>query len=86
MSEDMVWALIAVAVGIVVGLFAYTAVDALITYSVARSTADRRMKEAHQEYLLRYQGGEHVCVVCGIETRYSLRGKPMHPGCRRDVA
>ena len=75
----MIWTLVAVAVGIVVALFAY---------SLARASADgdRVMAEAHQDYLLRYQGPTAACVVCGIETRYSLHGKPMHPGCRRDVA
>ena len=75
----MIWTIVIIAIA--------TIVIALIAYSVARSAADgRHMEEARQGYLLRYQGGEHVCVVCGIETRYSLRGKPMHPGCRRDVA
>ena len=75
----MIWTIVIIAIA--------TIVIALIAYSVARSAADgRRMEEARQGYLLRYQGGEHVCVVCGIETRYSLRGKPMHPGCRRDAA
>ena len=75
----MVWTLIAIALAAIVALFAY---------SLARSAADgdRVMAQAHQDYLLRYQGGEAACVVCGIETRYSLHGKPMHPGCRRDVA
>ena len=76
----MIWAIVIIAFAVIV---------ALLDYSIARSrmaAADRRMEEAHQGYLLRYQGGKHACVVCELETRYSLRGKPMHPGCRRDVA
>ena len=75
----MIWTLIVIALAAIVALFAY---------SVARSAADsdRVMAEAHQDYLLRYRGDEAACVICGEPTRYSLRGKPMHAECRRDVA
>lgn len=48
--------------------------------------ADRDAHRAHQEYLLRYVGSGRPCVRCGELTHYSLKGRPIHPECRKDAA
>ena len=62
---------------------------ALFAFALARvsARADRDARRAHQEHMLmRYTGGGRPCIRCGKPTEYSLKGKPIHPECREDVA
>ena len=61
----------------------------IFAFALARASAqaDRQARRAHVEHmLLRYQGGERPCVVCGEPTAYSLHGRAIHPTCREDAA
>lgn len=71
-----------------IGILVMTAAAILFAFSLARAAAqgDRRARAARVDYLLRYTGGGAPCVKCGEPTHYSLRGKPIHPTCREDVA
>jgi hypothetical protein len=75
-------------IAITIGLLVMAAAAVLFAMSLARAAAagDRQRRRAHQLYLLRYEGGERLCAVCGEPTRYSLHGRPIHPECRKDAA
>ena len=59
---------------------------ALFVFSLMRGSArsERMAQRQRQDLLMRYEGGDPPCVICGEPSRYSLNGKPVHPGpCRR---
>jgi len=73
----------------IIGAILVFATSALLTFSLCRTSAqaDRQARRAHVEHMLmRYQGGERPCIVCGELTHYSLHGRAIHPTCREDAA
>ena len=78
-------------IALIIAALVMAAAAVLFGLSLAKAAArgDRLMRRAHQDYLLRYVGGEPGrCVVCGkpVELNYTLNGRIMHPRCRKDAA